>query len=233
MTKRLSAYSATRRPSFKYLVTLDQEIEIGVKRQCCVLLDGPVTKQDRNASFSIDFKSETPDITITKRLIVPITRQPVTCISFAIDEREIESKFTVNHFIAIATFSANVPAAAQFLRPEVSDYKIKITQPAKVVFLSTDKNIYQPGQVVHYKILVLFTQLKLFNGNCTVSLYNPAGIMVDQLFGQTISKGFHTGTFTLSQFTTIGLWSGLILPIFCGDAGFKSHFKPLIIVNQT
>ena len=88
----------------------------------------------------------------------------------------------------------------------MNSYKIKIVQPAKVVFLSTDKNIYQPGQEVHYKLLVLYSQLKLFNGNCTVSLNNPGGIMVDQLFEQSIEKGFNTGKFDLSQSSTNGLW---------------------------
>ena len=79
-------------------------------------------------------------------------------------------------------------------------------QPSKVVFLGTDKNVYQAGQVVHYRVLVLYTQLNLFNGSCTVSLYNPLGVMVDELDRQSIEDGFNTGSFNLADSATLGSW---------------------------
>ena len=86
---------------------------------------------------------------------------------------------------------------------------MKIIQPSKVVFLGTDKNVYQAGQVVYYRVLVLYTQLNLFNGTCTVSLYNPLGIMVDELNRQSIEDGFNTGSFSLADSATLGSWKSL------------------------
>ena len=102
------SFYSTRRKSFKYLVALDQEIEIGVKHQCCLLIDRSLSRaEQRNISFEVQLKSENSEIGFSKRLAVTVDKQTVSCFSFRIDEDEIQSNYDQTHsFIATATFSA-------------------------------------------------------------------------------------------------------------------------------
>ena len=90
------------------MVALDQEIEIGVKHKCCLLIDRSLSRaEQRNISFEVQLKSENSEIGFTKRLAVNVDKQTVSCFSFRIDEEEIQSSYDQTHsFIASATFSA-------------------------------------------------------------------------------------------------------------------------------
>ena len=87
------------------------------------------------------------------------------------------------------------------------EIKILVSYKNTMVFIQTDKPIYNPGQTVNLRVIPLGLDLKASTSNVTIEVLNPQGIRVERWKNLNTKEGFFSRRLDLSENAILGLWT--------------------------
>ena len=97
--------------------------------------------------------------------------------------------------------------------PEISSASVEVVD-GLLLFVETDKPIYQPGQTVHVRLMTLDTVLKPWPSTATIEFQDAKGTKVFRKEVETDEYGMVTIDVPLSVEPNLGVWK---LTAFAGD----------------
>ncbi|PVD35034.1 hypothetical protein C0Q70_06315 [Pomacea canaliculata] len=81
-----------------------------------------------------------------------------------------------------------------------------IVYDATTILVQTDKAIYMPGQIVHYRVFAVYQDLRMYTGSFQVEVEDPNGNKIQQLFQVVGLQGVVEGSLALADQTVFGDW---------------------------
>ncbi|XP_028394711.1 complement C3-like [Dendronephthya gigantea] len=86
------------------------------------------------------------------------------------------------------------------------EIKILVSYRNTMVFIRTDKPIYNPGQTVNLRVIPLGLDLTASKNNVTIEILNPQGIRVARWKDLNTNEGFFSRRYELSENVLLGVW---------------------------
>lgn len=103
--------------------------------------------------------------------------------------------------------------------------RVTFSAKAMSVYVQTDKAMYKPGQIVNFRVLGVYPDLKVFTGQMDVEIYDPNSNKIKQWIGVTGDKGVFTQTLPLSTQPVQGDWKIKV------TAGGATEEKPFTVAE--
>ncbi|CAB4009200.1 complement C3-like, partial [Paramuricea clavata] len=88
-----------------------------------------------------------------------------------------------------------------------NEIKVLVSYQNSMVFIQTDKPIYNPGQTVNLRVVPLGLDLKASMNNVTIEVLNPQGIRVERWGNLNTNEGFFSRRLDLSDNVMLGMWT--------------------------
>nr|XP_022294874.1 CD109 antigen-like [Crassostrea virginica] len=133
-----------------------------------------------------------------------------------------------NNHVATAhgVFSQNVPKTLTIQVPDnlgAGSYKLKVQgthglmftnetdlyyeSKSVSIFIQTDKAIYKPGSIVHFRVFAIHPNMSLFSGSMDIVIYDPNRNKIKEIFGARDFTGVVTNFLEIDSKPVLGDWN--------------------------
>uniref|UniRef100_A0A665VT32 Macroglobulin domain-containing protein n=1 Tax=Echeneis naucrates TaxID=173247 RepID=A0A665VT32_ECHNA len=88
----------------------------------------------------------------------------------------------------------------------IEERMIMVSLQTGYIFIQTDKPVYNPGNIVHFRTFVSSPYFKAIDESITIEVQNSEGLVVKQLLRYRAVDAIYSDIFTLSEFANEGTW---------------------------
>ncbi|KAK7480804.1 hypothetical protein BaRGS_00027970, partial [Batillaria attramentaria] len=85
-------------------------------------------------------------------------------------------------------------------------YSVSVIQDVTTIFVQTDKAIYKPGQMVHYRVFAVYPDLQMYDGNFWIEIKDPNGNKIQHMSDVASREGVVEGSLGLADQPVFGDW---------------------------
>ncbi|KAL8613465.1 hypothetical protein ACOMHN_007508 [Nucella lapillus] len=89
--------------------------------------------------------------------------------------------------------------------PTVTQY-LNVVTDVTTIFVQTDKAIYKPGQLVHYRVFAVYPDLSMYQGRFSIEIRDPNGNVIQWRSGVEGAQGVAEGDLPLADQPVMGDW---------------------------
>lgn len=106
---------------------------------------------------------------------------------------------------------------------------LPVQRDITTIFVQTDKAIYKPGQMVHYRVFAVYPDLKLYSGNFWIEVNDPNGNKIQHMTDVPSVQGVVEGSLGLADQPVFGDW---VISVRIETATASDSYSKPFTVNE-